>query len=295
MTPKISVIIPFRNARGRLPPLLDALKRQTCDADSFEVLWIDDASGDGGTTWLEGERPSSWKVLVHSAPRGSYAARNTGLQIAAGESIAFTDVDCRPREDWIAQGLDALTAAPRVAGRVQIELSDSPTPAELVDAGRFLRQRRYVQEGFGATANLFVRKMVFDRVGRFDERLKSGGDYEFGLRCSQAGIGIAYADDVVVSHPARASLRDLLAKGERVGFGTGQLIRRGGMPMRLLAARASDRFALARRRGTTERSIPRVEGRRSFVLSGVHLLVLASTVVGSVRGFLLPGAAAAHD
>ncbi len=45
--PAISVIIPFRNARGQLPTIVDALKRQTLDQSRFEVIWIDDASRDG--------------------------------------------------------------------------------------------------------------------------------------------------------------------------------------------------------------------------------------------------------
>lgn len=295
MTPTISVIIPFRDARPQLPVLVNALKCQTSARENFEVIWIDDASRDGGGLWLQEQLPGGWRLMVHPEPRGSYAARNTGLRVAASDNIAFTDVDCRPHEDWLAQGLAALASASRVAGRIQLELSGSPSTAELVDAGRFLRQRRYVQEGFGATANLFVHRNVFDSVGGFDEHLKSGGDYEFGLRCSQAGISIQYAENVVVSHPARASLRELLSKGERVGFGTGQLIRRGGMPMRLLAARFSDRFALARRRGANERTIPVVGRKRSFLVSGLHFLVLMATIAGGLRGFLLPVAMASPD
>jgi glycosyltransferase involved in cell wall biosynthesis len=294
VTPAISVIIPFRNARPQLPGLLNALKCQTA-RDTFEVIWIDDASGDGGDRWLKDQLPAGWRLVAHPEPRGSYAARNSGLRVAAASNLAFTDVDCRPREDWLDRGLAALGTAPRVAGRIDLELSSAPSTAELVDAGRFLRQHRYVHEGFGATANLFVQKRVFDVVGVFDERLKSGGDYEFGLRCTQAGIGIRYGEDVVVSHPARSSLRELLSKGERVGFGTGQLIRRGGIPFRRFASRVSDRFALARRRGVSERSVPIEDRKRSLLVSGLHLLVLVSTVVGGVRGFLLPGARASHD
>jgi glycosyltransferase involved in cell wall biosynthesis len=295
MTSRISVIIPFRDARPQLPLLLDALKCQTSAREAFEVIWIDDASRDGGGLWLQEQLPEGWRLLVHPEPRGSYAARNTGMRVAASDNFAFTDVDCRPREDWLEQGLAALASESRVAGRIHLELSGSPSTAELVDAGRFLRQRRYVQEGFGATANLFVRRQVFDAVGGFDEHLKSGGDYEFGLRCSLAGISIQYADNVVVSHPARASFRELLSKGERVGFGTGQLIRRGGMPMRLLAARIADRFALARRRGVNERSIPVVDRKRSFLVSGLHFLVLVATLAGGLRGLLLPAAIASPD
>ena len=293
--PKISVIVPFRNALPKLPALVDALERQTSSSDAFEVIWVDDASEDGGTAWLRERLSGGWRLLVQPEPRGSYAARNAGLRAASADVVAFTDVDCRPHEDWIERGLASLSAAPRVAGRVQLELSRRPSTAELVDAGRFLRQRRYVEEGFGATANLFVARRVFDQVGEFDERLRSGGDYEFGLRCSLAGVPIHYADDVVVSHPARSTLRELLSKSERVGFGTGQLIRRRGISRERLAARIRDRFALAGKHGATERQIPIAGRRRTFFVKGVHLLVLFATIGGGLRGFLFPGPAASAD
>jgi len=295
MSPKVSVIIPFRNARSELPATMNALQCQTSAPDTFEVIWIDDASDDESASWLEPRLPEGWRLLVHSQPRGAYAARNAGLRAASADHVAFTDADCRPREDWLQRGLMALASAPRVAGRIELELSSPPSTAEVVDAGRFFRQRRYVQEGFGATANLFVHRRVFDLVGEFDEQLKSGGDYEFGLRCSKAGIAIAYADDVVVMHPARSSIRELLAKGERVGFGTGQLVRRGGMPARRFVARAADRFALAGTRQRAERSVPAAGRSRSLLARGVHVLVLIATIVGGVRGFLLPRARATHD
>ena len=295
MTVKITVIIPFRNALPQLPALVSALERQRSSPGAFDVIWVDDASEDGGSGWLQEHLPAGWRLLVQPERRGAYAARNAGLRVASAVFVAFTDVDCRPHEDWIERGLAWLSAAPRVAGRVQLELSPSPSTPELVDAGRFLRQRRYVEEGFGATANLFVERRVFDEVGGFDERLKSGGDYDFGLRCSLAGIPIRYADDVVVSHPARSTLRELLSKSERVGFGTGQLIRRGRISRERLAARIIDRFALAGQRGTTERLIPIADRRRQFFVKCVHLLVLFATITGGLRGFLFPGPTESAD
>jgi glycosyltransferase AglI len=284
--PKISVIIPFRDARHQLPVLVNALQRQTFAQNDFEVIWIDDASRDGGGRWLQEQLPPGWRLLVHPDPRGSYAARNAGLRVAAGENLAFTDVDCRPDADWLEQGVAALASAPRVAGRIHLELSGSPSTAELVDASRFLRQRRYVQEGFAATANLFVHRNVFGAVGEFDEHLQSGGDQEFGWRCSQAGISIQYAENAVVSHPARTSLRQLLRKGERIGFGAGQVMRRGGMPLRALGRRASERLELARTRGTKERDLGIVGLKRSVLITAVHLLLVLATAVGCVKGFM---------
>jgi glycosyltransferase involved in cell wall biosynthesis len=282
----ISVVIPFRNAGRYMPTLTDALKRQTLPQRLFEVIWIDDGSSDGSHLWLQERLAPGWRLLRHSEPRGSYAARNTGLRVVRSENVAFTDVDCRPNDDWLERGLAALGSSARVGGRIHLDVSDRPSTAELVDAGRFLRQHRYVEEGFAATANLFVQRPVFALVGEFDEGLTSGGDHEFGWRCQQAGIPIRYADDAVVNHPARTSLRQLLRKAERVGFGMGQVVRSSRMPIGALAPSAFDRVSLVRRR-VSNVPVPRdaANHKRSFLVSAVHLLVLMATTLGCLRGF----------
>jgi len=289
--PVISVIIPFRDARQQLPTVVEALKRQTLDPAKFEVIWIDDASRDGGGHWLMEQLAPGWHLLVHSKPRGSYAARNTAVRTVAAENIAFTDVDCKPNDDWLEQGVAALASAPRIAGRIHLELSNDPSTAERVDAGRFLRQHRYVEEGFAATANCFVQRKVFGIVGEFDEHLISGGDHEFGWRCEQAGIPIRYAAHLVVSHPARASVRQLLRKSRRVGFGMGQVVRRGRMPMRAVARSAFDRLALAGRRSISARGPRTAAEKGSFLVTAVHLLVILNTTLGCLTGLVLSGAA----
>ena len=285
----ISVVIPFRNAREQLPTIVEAMNRQTLDAEKCEVIWIDDASRDDGARWLSERLATGWRLLAHPESRGSYAARNTAIRAAVAENVAFTDVDCRPADDWLEQGLAALRSAPRIAGRIRLELSSNPSIAERVDAGRFLRQHRYVEEGFAATANLFVQRKVFSLVGEFDEHLQSGGDHEFGWRCEQAGIPIVYAEQVVVHHPARTSLGQLLRKATRVGFGIGQVVRRGRMPIGAIAHSAFDRLALVRK--AAGRGTPRAaEEKRSLLVTGVHLLVILSTMFGCLKGLVLPGA-----
>jgi glycosyltransferase involved in cell wall biosynthesis len=287
--PRISVIVPFRDALGNLPGLVEGLRAQTLLPVAFEVIWVDDGSIDGGPAWLGDRLSAGWSLLRHDRPRGSYAARNTGLRSAASEHVAFIDVDCRPQPDWLARGLEALSTTPRVAGRIDFTLSDNPTLAELADSSRFLRQQRYVHEGFGATANLFVARQVFRTVGEFDERLRYGGDYEFGRRCLAAGIPIAYGIDVIVNHPARATLFEILRKGERVGYGAGQVFRLGRTPLRILVSRMVDRLSLAVRRGRS--SSPNEQDRmrvaqRSVPVTAVLCLVMVTTAIGVIRGLL---------
>jgi glycosyltransferase involved in cell wall biosynthesis len=284
--PRISVIVPFRDGAAELKVLVDALKRQTLPADAFEVILVDDGSSDGGPGWLRDHTPPGWRVVSHARSRGSYAARNTGLKQAKASNLAFTDADCRPRADWLEQGLTALASSPRVAGQIQFDPPPSPSVVELVDMGRFFRQRQYVTEGFAATANLFVRREVFEAVGAFDETLRWGGDYELGRRCLRAGIPIEYAERAVIDHRPRRSLGELLRKGEHVGYGAGQVARQGGSSLRVLWKRALERLSLTRKRELAERHIQVNEAQQSMLVTAVMLLVMTATAFGCVRGFM---------
>jgi hypothetical protein len=220
--PAVSVIIPARNASRTLPGTLAALARQTLSRESFEVLVVDDRSSDDTAALV---RASGFARLVEMPRRGgSYAARNLGLDHARGGVIAFTDADCRPAADWLAHGLADLRgqAAELLGGRIDLPLRPRPSVAELADVCWHLNQARFVQMGFAATANLFVRRAVFDRIGRFNERLASNGDRELCLRATAHGFRLAYSHGAVVVHPPRARARDAVRKGFRLGLGRAQ-------------------------------------------------------------------------
>ena len=101
-----------------------------------------------------------------------------------------------------------------------------PNIWEYFDAAGKLNQKSYVEgAGFGATANLFVRRGMFKEYGMFLSELKSGGDYEFGRRLTQLGEVLLYAETSLVYHPARFTFRDKLAKSKRVAKGQKMLER----------------------------------------------------------------------
>ncbi|MEJ2356406.1 MAG: hypothetical protein P8Y62_11040, partial [candidate division WOR-3 bacterium] len=51
----------------------------------------------------------------------------------------------------------------------------------------------------------------------------SGGDHEFGNRLYEAGYKIHYEPDIVMKHPNRSSLKQLLKKAFRIGRGYKQI------------------------------------------------------------------------
>jgi glycosyltransferase involved in cell wall biosynthesis len=232
-TPVVSVVVPVLDQAAGLAATLEALGGQNLPDSSFEVSVVDNGSVDDSlevaAAWSA--RHPGARVVSEAELRGSYAARNRGIESSSAELIAFTDADCRPHPRWLERGLAAVSsaAAEVVAGRIEITFRRSrPNVWEYLDAATWLDQRHYIEEhGFGATANLFVRRRLFGSAGGFRADLPSGGDYEFGQRVQRHGARVHYAPDAVVAHPARADARAVLAKARRVARGVQRLERLG--------------------------------------------------------------------
>jgi glycosyltransferase involved in cell wall biosynthesis len=215
-----------------LVALLDALSAQTLPIEEYEVIVVDDFSTDE-TAHVARASPLS-RVIDAPARGGAYAARNLGVAASSADVLAFTDADCVPAPTWLEHGLAALarSRADLAAGHIEIPLDSRASASALVDFARYLNQERAAAEGFGVTANLFVRRAVFDRIGLFNGKLVSGGDTEFGHRARAAGFALVLAAEAVVVHPARSTPRELARKAYRLGFGAAQQIRHADGPMR---------------------------------------------------------------
>jgi hypothetical protein len=245
-TPRVSVVIPIFNARAELPSLVDALLDQTFPRSETEFIFVDDGSTDDSADWIASELGPPFRIVSYDKRRGSYWARNVGIRAARAPIIAFTDADCRPARNWLTAGMAGMAGRQRGAGHVALTTSSStPSLVELVDASRFLRQRRYALEGWAATANAFVCRDVLERVGAFDPRLVSGGDWDMGMRAEAAGIPIGYFADAQVAHPCRRRFSALARKAFRVGFGRGQLLRLHGAGPKPLLGLMAGRMASA--------------------------------------------------
>lgn len=92
MSKKISFIIPVYNVEKYLNKCVDSILDQLTDA--CEIILIDDGSPDSSGTICDryADKDSRVKV-VHQKNGGLAAARNTGLDRAQGEYVAFVDSD----------------------------------------------------------------------------------------------------------------------------------------------------------------------------------------------------------
>ena len=214
---QIAVIIPARDAERVLPATLAALEGQ----GAHEVVVVDNASRDAtaAVALAAGAR------VVHEPRPSRPRARNTGAAAAGrAEALVFLDADCVPDPGWLGAMAACLDEADVAGGRVVVE--GGPSAPERFDVAWRVRQEATIAEqGWAGSGNLAVRRAAFERLGGFDESFRHAAE-DVDL-CLRAGA-VAFCERAVVRHPASSTLRAVLARGFRHGYGATQLEHRTG-------------------------------------------------------------------
>jgi GT2 family glycosyltransferase len=227
----------------------------------FEIVVGDNASPQGEAQVVE--TIAGRARLVTISERGAGPARNGAVAAAEGEFLAFTDCDCLPEPEWLAEGVAALQEYDFVGGGMTVLVEDSArlSPTEAFEREFAFNNRAYVEKkGFTVTANLFCSRALFDRVGGF--RVGLSEDAEWCERARQAGYRLGYAPRAMVGHPARRTWCDLLGKWRRLNVETYAFftMRPGGRARWLLRSAALPLSALAH--------TPRVMASRKLTTPG---------------------------
>lgn len=215
--PAISVVVAHLNQPDLLRRLLRSIYDQDFAMETVEVIVVDNGSRALPLAVLA-EFPAV--RLEQETTPGPGHARNRGVAAARADLIAFTDADCTVERDWLAVIAARFAADPGlgILGgdiRLTTEEPGRPTMAEAFECVYAYNQRRYIErEGFSVTANMAVRRSVFETVGPF-AGIAVAEDMDWGQRATRMGQPLAYEPAMVVHHPARRSMADLRAKWDR--------------------------------------------------------------------------------
>lgn len=230
---KISIILPVHNGEKFIEKCIKSLQNQTYPKHLYEIIVIDNNSTDNGINLA---RIFDVKI-IHESKKGSYAARNKGINAAKGKYLGFIDADCIASETWIEKAMNYFINNKDVSiisGNVEFFSEGKETVWGIYDKNRFLKQEHISKFGSAITANLFVRREVFEKVGLFNGDLVSGGDGEWTRRAVNAGYKLTFLKDLLVLHPTRNSFKDIAKKCYRIGFGKGQLFKEQRNILKLL-------------------------------------------------------------
>lgn len=214
--PRVSVVIPHKGDQEGLIRCLEALEVQTYPGSKIDILVVLNEPINVGV-------PShvAPNVTFLRQPLGySFAARNLGIRHARGDIIALTDSDTLPSSTWIERATSTLVGdVSMVAGRIDLTFETQPlTGAACFEKLYAFNQERNCDGGYSVTANLVVSGRVFREHGLFDEGAISGEDFAWTKRVTDAGEKMVFGQDVVVYHPARESVIELIHKARRDGI-----------------------------------------------------------------------------
>jgi glycosyltransferase involved in cell wall biosynthesis len=194
--PEITIVIPAHDAALTLPDTLAGLHAQQYPG-AFEVVVVDDGSAD--RTAAVATESSVVDRVISLDGVGPGRARNAGATAARAERLAFLDADCRPTDGWLAAGVAALNRADFVLGETR------PRPDQPL--GPFDRTLWVVGcSPLFESANLFIRRELFERLGGFESWLgprggkELGEDVWFGWRAVRGGARIEACPDALAHH-----------------------------------------------------------------------------------------------
>ena len=227
MRQTVSVILPTFNRSRFLPAAFAAIHAQ--QLTSWELIVIDDGSTDDTQAVVAGlsSRTPQPVRYLRQDNQGAYGARNTGLQAAQGEYIAFYDSDDLWLPHHLSTCVSALEAQPDVdwiyaaCELVELETQKVIRPNSFYDRGEprpFMRlahdargQVRVIasrdaircQIRYGlycGLQNSVFRRRVFERLRFATDLRNEAEDQLFAIRAVAAGFRLAYIDDVHVRY-----------------------------------------------------------------------------------------------
>nr|MDQ3821484.1 glycosyltransferase family 2 protein [Acidobacteriota bacterium] len=189
--PKISVCIPTHNQAVYLGEALNSVLTQTLQ--DFEIIIYDDASTDNTQEVLENFRDTRIRSFRQTRNAGIARNRNSCLEAARGEYIAWLDSDDIYHPEMLALQSSVLDRNPNIGlvhaayevvdhdGR---KLPDWPLPftCDMVESGREAFRELIISNYVTAPTTL-VRHACHDKVGPYATDIgRSSTDWEMWLR-----------------------------------------------------------------------------------------------------------------
>lgn len=206
----ISAVVCTRDRGDRIASTLETILAG--DAANFEVVVVDQSDSDDTEAAVRRFADDPRLRYHRSDERGLGRARNTGLDLASGAIVAFTDDDVTVPADWlrtmhavfddhpqVGVAFCNVTAAPHDPDAGFVPTYERTGSVEITTVRGKCRAR-------GIGAGLAVRAAALADIGGFDALLGAGGrfssceDGDVALRGLLAGWHVYETDQVTVVH-----------------------------------------------------------------------------------------------
>lgn len=218
MESTVSVIVPTFGKPILLEAAIQSVLSQTYE--NWELIVVDDNEPESDararTEALMRSYASDRRIqyIKHLRNLNGATARNTGLNVASGQYVAFLDSDDEYMPERLQKCVAMMEKQPAKVGAVY-------TGCEFRRNGKTYRFVRDVKPGnylvqalactfmFCTGSNIFVRKPVIDELAGFDSRFLRHQDYEFLVRLFERYNIAAIPEALVIKNNENNNLPDV--------------------------------------------------------------------------------------
>ncbi|MHC4123082.1 MAG: glycosyltransferase family 2 protein [Planctomycetota bacterium] len=224
--PFVSIIVPVYNGEKTLGGCIESLLSQSYPKNKYEIIIVDNNSKDRTAETI---KKYPVKYVMEDKIQSSYAARNTGAEIAKGEAFAFFDADQIADKDWLIKllrGWEQKEFGAFIGKVIRVNSKNNFMGKYWQNEDRLKNIDAKMVNSKGENfirfsgGNTVCRKNVFEMLNGFDKNSFSLEDVAFGLRLQkQLRLSIKFNQDAIAYHMERNTLEALLGVECRVGFG----------------------------------------------------------------------------
>ncbi len=189
--PLVSAIVPTYNRANLLYRAIESVIKQSYP--NLEIIVVDDASDDNTQEVINGISDHRLRYIRHQKNLGGAASRNTGIDAATGEYIAFLDSD----DVWLPQKIEAQLAAienhphaDRVVSYTQFQIEQDDKiyikPTRGIDEIEAVADYLFIHDGEIQTSTMMLPRTLM-LATRFKPDLKKHQDLDLSLRLETNG------------------------------------------------------------------------------------------------------------
>jgi len=182
----ISVVIPTFNRKEKVLRAVKSVTNQTYK--HLEVIVVDDHSTDKTREAIRSIEDDRVQCVINKRSKGAQGARNTGVEIADGEWIAFLDSDDVWRKEKLEKQVEYVNGSEEVVysicSNVERRKSGNVFWESDIGRGEINESEKFLYSNpiGGCFSSYMVKKEVIKSVGGLDENLSAFQDRDIYYR-----------------------------------------------------------------------------------------------------------------
>ncbi len=235
-SPRASVVVCTYNGAPTIDETLEQIS--LLNYPDFEIIVVNDGSTDSTERVISRYERNGVRV-IHTPNCGLAAARNTGLEAATGEIVAYIDDDAYPDADWLTYIVSVLEDREFAGvGGPNVVPAEDDLPAQCVAHSpggptHVLLSDRVAEHIPGC--NMAFRRSALESIGGFDPRFRTAGDdVDVCWKLQSRGLKLGFHPGALVWHHRRGSVSTYWK--QQVGYGKAEALLEEKWPEKYNAA-----------------------------------------------------------